>query len=68
MTIELKLADAKDVVISSDKSASYDVSDVYLEWDAIRDKELGREISMLYSSGMGIYYDRIHFLTEGIKK
>ena len=66
VTIELKLADAKDVVISTDTSASYDISNVYLEWDAIQSPTLGREISAMYSE-MGIYYDRIHFLRKESK-
>ena len=38
--VEIKLAEAKDVVISSDKGTSYEMSDLHLEWDRIMDDTL----------------------------
>ena len=32
VTIELKLAEAKDIILSSDKNASYELSDLHLKW------------------------------------
>ena len=62
--VEIKFADAKDVVISSDKTASYEMSDLHLEWDAIFDRALTREIASQYQGGLGVFYDRVHFLRK----
>ena len=63
VTIELDLAEAKDVVISSDTSASYSISDIHLEFDGIKDAKLAGEISNMYSS-FGVHYDRVQFLRK----
>ena len=62
--VEIKLADAKDVVISSDKTASYEMSDLHLEWDGIIDRALAREVASQYQGGLGVFYDRVHFLRK----
>lgn len=64
VTIEMKLAEAKDVVLSSDKSASYDISDLHLEWDGIQDSTLAQEIASQYQTGWGVHYDRVQFLKK----
>jgi len=64
VTIEMKLAEAKDVVLSSDKSASYDISDLHLEWDGIQDSTLAQEIASQYQTGWGVHYDRVQFLRK----
>ena len=64
VTIEMKLAEAKDVVLSSDKSASYEMSDLHLEWDGILDGTLAQEIDSQYQAGWGAHYDRVQFLRK----
>ncbi|MCE2507404.1 MAG: hypothetical protein J4F36_13260 [Nitrosopumilaceae archaeon] len=64
VTLEIKLAEAKDVLLSTDQNATFELSNIHLEWDAIKDNELAQEISSLYSSGCGVHYDRIQFLRE----
>ena len=64
ITVEIKLAEAKDIVLSTDTSATYEISDLHLEWDGIQDESLAREISNTYTSGLGVYYDRIQFLRK----
>ena len=51
--VEIKLAEAKDVVISSDKGASFEMSDLHLEWDGITDGPLAREIDRQYKQAGG---------------
>ena len=64
VTIEMKLAEAKDVVLSSDKSASYEMSDLHLEWDGIQDSVMAQEIADQYQTGWGVHYDRVQFLRK----
>lgn len=64
VTLEMKLAEAKDVVISSDKSASYEITDLHLEWDGVQDEELARSIASMYEDGFGVHYDRVQFLRK----
>ena len=64
VTVEIKLAEAKDVVLSTDTSATYEISDLHLEWDGIQDEALARDISNMYLGGLGVYYDRIQFLRK----
>ena len=64
VTIEMRLAEAKDVVLSSDKSASYEMSDLHLEWDGIQDSTLAQEIASQYQTGFGVHYDRVQFLRK----
>ena len=69
VTVEMKLAEAKDVVISSDKTASYELSDLKLEWCGVADSTLAREIASQYQTGWGVHYDRVQFLRkENYKK
>lgn len=65
VTIELKLAEAKDVVISSDSDASCSISDIHLEFDGIKHAELAKDIGPMYSS-FGVHYDRAQFLIKKI--
>ncbi|WP_171480035.1 hypothetical protein, partial [Acinetobacter baumannii] len=62
--VEFRLAEAKDVVISSDTSASYEISDLHLEWDGINDASLAQEVASQYQSGFGVHYDRVQFLRK----
>ena len=62
--VEIKLAEAKDVVISSDKTASYEMSDLHMEWDGITSTTLATEINSQLQTGWGVYYDRVHFLRK----
>ena len=64
VTIEMKLAEAKDVVLSSDKNASYELSDLHLEWCGIADSTLAHEIASQYQTGWGVHYDRVQFLRK----
>ena len=64
VVIELKLARAEDVVLSKDSEASYEISDVHLEWDGIQDTRLASEIATMYNSGFNIAYDRVQFLRK----
>lgn len=49
LTIEMKLAEAKDVVLSTDKNASFEQpSEIHLEWDAISNAQLDQEVVDLY--------------------
>lgn len=68
-TVEIALAEAKDVVLSSDKGASYKLSNIQLEWDAIQDASLASEVASMYSAGLGVHYDRVQLLrTEHFSK
>ena len=74
----MKLAEAKDVVLSNDKNASYELSDLHLEWDCIQEHgipikdEEGRQIAVKYpwveaitakyQAGWIVHYDRVQFL------
>ena len=62
--IEMKLAEAKDVVLSADKTASYELTDLHLEWDGITDTALAREVASLYQGGFGVHYERVEFLRK----
>jgi len=64
VTLEIKLAEAKDVVLSSDKAASYEMTDLHLEWDGVQDETLARDIADLYQVGWGVHYDRVQFLRK----
>ena len=74
VTIEMKLAEAKDVVLSSDKNASYELSDLHLEWCGIQEHGIlvnnvliypwQESIAALYQTGLGVHYDRVQFLRK----
>ena len=60
----MKLAEAKDVVHSSDKNASYELSNLHLEWCGIAASTLAHEIASQYQAGFGVHYDRVQFLRK----
>ena len=64
VTIEMKLAEAKDVVLSSVKCTSYEMSDLKLEWDAIQDSTLAQGVAANYQTGWSVHYDRVQFLRK----
>ena len=64
VVIELKLAEAKNVILSSDGDATYQINDVHLEWDGILDIFLANELKMQYQSGLNVMYDRVQFLRK----
>lgn len=66
--LALKLSNAGEVVISTDKAASYELFEIHLEWDAIQDHDLADEIEYAYQSGVGVYYDRAHFYAKVVEK
>jgi len=59
MAVELKLASASQVLISTDKSATYELTSIHLEWDAIIDPSLSTEVANSYREGRGVLYDRV---------
>ena len=51
-------------MLSSDKNASYEISELTLEWDAIGYTPLAESIGNRYQTGYGVHYNRIHKLTS----
>ena len=64
VTVEIKLAEAQDVVLSRDKNTSYELSGLHLKWCSIANSTLAREIVSQYESGWGVHYDRVQFFRK----
>lgn len=56
---ELTFNDYKNVIKSTDTSASYVIKNICLEFDMVSDPELARQIRQEISGKMVIFYDRI---------
>ena len=62
LIFEIDFASAGKIIVSTDTSATYQLTDINLEYELIRDKELSTAINNRYSLGYSLFYQRVFFV------
>lgn len=60
LVFEIKFKPAAEIMLTSDTSASYSLSDILLEFETVTDPQLARLVKNQYQNKMVIFYERIH--------
>ena len=62
--IRLRFAKPESIVLSSDPTATYKITNFCLEWDGVLNRNLAIEVNHLYKNGFDVPYDRVQSLNS----